>query len=143
MVAESLYTDELEQGYTTPGSSPLPCRDLLTDDSAGIFERYRALFALRNMGGEGAVEALGASFASDSALLKHEVAYVLGQMQNKQAVETLRYISRQIQIFGDLARSKGGGDMPGQRQIEQAVQTFGYISRFSQTKIGSGAGGGG
>jgi deoxyhypusine monooxygenase len=65
-------------------------RALLTDDSADIFERYRALFALRNLGGEGAVEALGSSFASNSALLKHEVAYVLGQMQNKQAVQTLR-----------------------------------------------------
>jgi len=72
-------------------SGVMSCRALLTDDSADIFERYRALFALRNLGGDGAVEALGASFASDSALLKHEVAYVLGQMQNKEAVQTLRH----------------------------------------------------
>lgn len=35
--------------------------------------RYRAMFALRNKGGPEAVDALAASFASNSALLKHEV----------------------------------------------------------------------
>lgn len=74
-----------------PSSKPLSeLRACLLDDSAAIFSRYRALFALRNLGGPGAIEALGESFRSRSALLKHEVAYVLGQMQDKQAVETLR-----------------------------------------------------
>jgi deoxyhypusine monooxygenase len=45
-------------------------------------QRYAALFALRNKGGREAVEALGKVFSScRSALLKHEVAYVLGQLQ--------------------------------------------------------------
>ncbi len=53
--------------------------------------RYRAMFALRNRGGVDAIAALTSSFASsNSALLKHEVAYVLGQMQDAQAVEQLR-----------------------------------------------------
>ena len=47
------------------------------------------MFALRNRGGSEAVEALGASFGAQSALLKHEVAYVLGQMQDAHAVATL------------------------------------------------------
>lgn len=49
------------------------------------------MFALRNKGGPEAVDALSASFAaSASALLKHEVAYVLGQMQDAHAVDMLR-----------------------------------------------------
>lgn len=51
------------------------------------------MFALRNRGGDEAVHALGASFASaSSALLKHEVAYVLGQMQDAHAVATLKCV---------------------------------------------------
>ena len=65
-------------------------RSCLLDESAEIFSRYRALFALRNLGGKPAIDALGLTFQSKSALLKHEVAYVLGQMQDKQAVEMLR-----------------------------------------------------
>lgn len=60
------------------------------DESARIFDRYRAMFALRNKGGREAVAALGEAFSSQSALLKHEVAYVLGQMQDAEAVVTLR-----------------------------------------------------
>ena len=51
--------------------------------------RGRALFALRNRGGPAAVEALDASLAGASALLKHEVAYVLGQMQDPAAISAL------------------------------------------------------
>jgi len=64
-------------------------RTTLCDESAKMFERMRALFALRNIGGTHAVDALVAAFDSESALLKHEIAYVLGQMQNNHAVPTL------------------------------------------------------
>ena len=49
----------------------------------------RALFALRGIGGTDSVEALAAAFDSKSALLKHEVAYVMGQMQDPHAVPFL------------------------------------------------------
>ncbi len=49
----------------------------------------RALFALRNKGGRAEVDALDASLAGGSALLKHEVAYVLGQMQDAAAIGAL------------------------------------------------------
>ena len=48
------------------------------------------MFALRNKGGTAAVQALTKAFAADSALLKHELAYVLGQMQDAEAVEALK-----------------------------------------------------
>lgn len=47
------------------------------------------MFALRNRGTADAVDALGAAFGARSALLKHEVAYVLGQMQNSGALDVL------------------------------------------------------
>ena len=73
-----------------PGTPLAELRRTLLDEGAPIFERYRALFALRNMGGAAAVGALGEAFGGRSALLKHEVAYVLGQMRDVGAVDTLR-----------------------------------------------------
>ena len=75
-----------------PAATPLSqLRATLLSEEAPIFQRYRAMFALRNRGGGDAVAALGASFtAASSALLKHEVAYVLGQMQDAAAVQTLK-----------------------------------------------------
>jgi hypothetical protein len=52
-------------------------------------QRYRALFALRNKGGEEAVAVLGEAFSTSSALLKHEVAYVMGQMQHPASAGVL------------------------------------------------------
>lgn len=65
--------------------------DVLCNDSLPIFERYRAMFSLRNRGGKGAVEQLCGALVTDesSALLRHEVAYVLGQMQHPACVEAL------------------------------------------------------
>lgn len=64
-------------------------RRVLCDEDQRMFQRMRALFALRNHGGDDAVDALCAAFSSSSALLKHEIAYVLGQMQNPHAVDRL------------------------------------------------------
>jgi len=54
-----------------------------------MFLRMRALFALRNIGGREAIDSLAAAFNSDSILLKHEIAYVMGQMQDAHAVSHL------------------------------------------------------
>lgn len=62
----------------------------LLDEAAPLPVRYAAMFALRNRGGGEAVEVLGRSFTARSALLKHEVAYVLGQMQDASAIAVLR-----------------------------------------------------
>ena len=74
--------------------SSMPAAELhstLNDESAQMFDRYRALFALRNQGGTEAVQAMAQCLRhSGSALLKHEVAYVLGQMLDKDAVACLK-----------------------------------------------------
>jgi len=62
---------------------------LLMDASASLYDRYRAMFALRNRGDEDAVLALTRGFADASALFRHEVAYVLGQLAHPASSEAL------------------------------------------------------
>ena len=64
-------------------------RRVICDEDERMFLRMRALFALRNVGGEDSIDALAAAFSSNSALLKHEIAYVMGQMQDSYAVPCL------------------------------------------------------
>jgi deoxyhypusine monooxygenase len=61
----------------------------LCDEDERMFIRMRALFSLRNIEGEDAVDGLIDGFSSSSALLKHKITYVLGQMQNPHAVPAL------------------------------------------------------
>lgn len=41
------------------------------------------------MSGADAIQWIGKAFADKSALLKHELAYCLGQMQDRRAIPTL------------------------------------------------------
>ena len=62
---------------------------VLNNPNRPLKERFRALFTLRNLGGEEAIKAMGKAFEDESALLKHEVAYCLGQMEDKRAIPIL------------------------------------------------------
>lgn len=62
----------------------------LVDQSLPLFERYKAMFSLRNCGSKAAVLALCAGFADPSPLFRHEVAYVLGQLQHAASVPALK-----------------------------------------------------
>ncbi|XP_069353731.1 deoxyhypusine hydroxylase [Eulemur rufifrons] len=64
-------------------------RAVLLDESQPLFERYRAMFALRNAGGQEAALALAEGLHCGSALFRHEVGYVLGQLQHEAAVPQL------------------------------------------------------
>lgn len=63
--------------------------NLLNDPTRPLKERFRALFTLKNIGGADAIEWISKAFSDDSALLKHEVAYVLGQLQDPLAIPVL------------------------------------------------------
>ena len=97
------------------------------------------MFALRNKGGKDAVSALGEGFGSQSALLKHEIAYVLGQMQDAEAVSTLRSVQKPprhsistthlvttatVGMYVLLAMPHGIMYVPGQMQDAEAVSTL-------------------
>jgi len=86
------YVSEFGSVDPAPASNELTVERLrvtLCDENERMFQRMRALFSLRNIGGKSAVDALADAFESSSALLKHEIAYVLGQMQDDNAVPHL------------------------------------------------------
>eukprot|EP00397_Hematodinium_sp_SG-2012_P049660 GEMP01057367.1.p1 GENE.GEMP01057367.1~~GEMP01057367.1.p1 ORF type:complete len:257 (+),score=63.98 GEMP01057367.1:22-771(+) len=64
---------------------------ILLDEKFPLWNRYVAMFTLRNIGGCAAVDALCCALLEDtsSALLRHEVAFVLGQMEHERATTAL------------------------------------------------------
>ncbi len=62
---------------------------LLRNTTLPLKLRFRALFTLKNLGDREAIDQISASFNDRSALLKHELAYCLGQMKNSYASSTL------------------------------------------------------
>ncbi|KAK1388122.1 hypothetical protein POM88_016300 [Heracleum sosnowskyi] len=78
------------------GSSVHQLREVLLDEDKKMYERYSALFGLRNHGGDEAISAIVKSLGANSALLRHEVAYVLGQLQNKSATDALSGILKDV-----------------------------------------------
>ncbi|KAK3174626.1 deoxyhypusine hydroxylase [Lepraria neglecta] len=80
-------------------SNPItPLRAALTSEKTPLAVRFRALFSLKHYASENpptsdtipAIQAIAAAFASPSALLKHELAYCLGQTRNLASVPFLR-----------------------------------------------------
>ncbi|KAM4057023.1 HEAT repeats domain-containing protein [Hirsutella rhossiliensis] len=79
-------------------------RDSLCSESTPLPVRFRSLFSLKHLAktSEGefaiaAIDAIAAAFASPSALLKHELAYCLGQTGNGAAVDPLRRVLSDLQ----------------------------------------------
>lgn len=78
-------------------------RRTLTSEASPLPLRFRALFSLKHVScndkgadAEAAIDAIAAGFASPSALLKHELAYCLGQTGNLYAVAPLRAVLRDL-----------------------------------------------
>ncbi|KAJ7370054.1 hypothetical protein OS493_034497 [Desmophyllum pertusum] len=66
----------------------------LADQKRPLTDRFRALFTLRNLGGHEAIDCISKCFGDPSALLKHELAYCLGQMQDEYAIPGLIRVLR-------------------------------------------------
>lgn len=60
--------------------------------NGNLEEKYRALFYFRDLNTKEAVEVLAEGFRDPSELLRHEVAYVFGQMENEHSVPYLRAV---------------------------------------------------
>ena len=81
-----------------PGVQSLEILELnLLDTSKSLFDRYRAMFSLRNLNSDEAALVLVKGFSDESALFRHEVAYVLGQMCRFVTVEGLESVLRNKQ----------------------------------------------
>ncbi|SMR58302.1 unnamed protein product [Zymoseptoria tritici ST99CH_1E4] len=75
-------------------------RSSLCNETAPLGQRFRDLFSLKHLASQNpateqsipAVEAIAAALVSDSALLKHELAYCLGQSGKEEAIPFLRAV---------------------------------------------------
>lgn len=64
-------------------------RKVLLDQSVSLWERYRAMFRLRDIGTPEAIDALAAGLDDPSALFRHEIAFVFGQMSDPHSIPAL------------------------------------------------------
>ncbi|GAM90163.1 hypothetical protein ANO11243_082030 [Dothideomycetidae sp. 11243] len=87
-------------GIVIADTTVLTLRKVLVSESSPLASRFRALFSLKHLASQSpptaqtipAIEAIAAAFASPSALLKHELAYCLGQTRNFAAVPSLTQV---------------------------------------------------
>lgn len=100
-------------------------RSILLDENEKMFHRMRVVFSLRNNRSPDAVQTLCDGFASKSALLKHELAYVLGQMQDSLAVPKLIQIlsdpTEHVMVRHEAAEALGA---IGDRRARPILQSF-------------------
>ncbi len=99
-------------------------RETLCNEEERMVLRMRALFALRNIGEIEAINSLAAAFNSASALLKHEIAYVMGQMQDGHAVhhlvERLEDENEDVMVRHEAAEALGAiGDTTALATLER------------------------
>lgn len=71
-------------------------QEKLLDTTLPLFTRYRAMFALRDLASPptlstsiSAVHALAAGFSDPSALFRHEIAFVFGQLSHPASIPAL------------------------------------------------------
>lgn len=97
----------------------------LCDESLPMFQRMRAVFSLRNQRTDAACLALCQGFSSESALLRHEIAYVLGQMQNTVAlptlIERLEDANEHVMVRHEAAEAMGA---IGDRSVIPSLEKF-------------------
>ncbi|MEK9805091.1 MAG: HEAT repeat domain-containing protein [Euryarchaeota archaeon] len=118
--------DSVDPAPPSSERSVVDLRKVLCDENEKMFQRMRALFALRNIGGKDSVDALAAAYESESALLKHEIAYVMGQMQDSHAVphliERLEDREEDVMVRHEAAEALGAiGDRTALDVLEKFV----------------------
>ncbi|TMW69298.1 hypothetical protein Poli38472_001454 [Pythium oligandrum] len=98
---------------------------VLLDNSRSLFDRYRAMFSLRNRNTEDAALALASAFDDSSALFRHEIAYVMGQMENPVTVPSLKKVlmnhSEHRMVRHEAAEALGA---IGTTECEEILQVY-------------------
>ena len=118
--------DSVDPAPPSNDSRVVSLRNTICNEDEKMFQGMRALFALRNIGGKDSVEALAAAFSSKSALLKHEIAYVMGQMQDSHAVphliDRLADADEDVMVRHEAAEALGAiGDRTALSVLEEYV----------------------
>ena len=96
---------------------------ILVDENTRMFERMRVVFSLRNINSSESIDALSQGFKSQSALLRHEIAYVMGQMQNNHALPILEDVlsdeNEHVMVRHEAAEALGAiGDIKAKNTLE-------------------------
>jgi len=125
-IPERSEFDSVDPAPPSEDNKVATLRNTICNEDEKMFQRMRALFALRNIGGKDSVEALAAAFSSKSALLKHEIAYVLGQMQDSHAVphliDRLADADEDVMVRHEAAEALGAiGDRTALSVLEEYV----------------------
>ena len=125
-IPERSEFDSVDPAPPSSERSVADLRTVLCNEDEKMFQRMRALFALRNIGGKDSVDALAAAYESKSALLKHEIAYVMGQMQDPHAVphliERLEDGEEDVMVRHEAAEALGAiGDRTALDVLERFV----------------------
>ena len=125
-IPERSEFDSVDPAPPSSERSVADLRTVLCNEEEKMFQRMRALFALRNIGGKDSVDALAAAYESKSALLKHEIAYVMGQMQDPHAVphliERLEDAEEDVMVRHEAAEALGAiGDRTALEVLERFV----------------------
>ena len=137
--AEILKTSDFASIDPAP---PMPSSDtpsipdlqrILLDTSKSLFQRYRAMFALRDLASppdrstsKSAVHALASGFQDPSALFRHEIAFVFGQLSHPESIPALLSVLENAQeesmVRHEAAEALGSlGDEPG---VENMLRRF-------------------
>ncbi|KAK0619827.1 armadillo-type protein [Immersiella caudata] len=105
----------------------------LMDTSLALFKRYRAMFALRDLASPPdlptavpAVQALAKGFADPSALFRHEIAFVFGQLSHPASIPALTAALSNLEeasmVRHEAAEALGSlGDEEG---VEETLKRF-------------------
>lgn len=120
-----------------PQSSEKPSieklKETLLDTSLPLFHRYRAMFALRDLSSPPdlptavpAVLALASGFGDPSALFRHEIAFVFGQLSHPASIpsltEALSNTNEASMVRHEAAEALGSlGDEEG---VEETLRKF-------------------
>lgn len=99
-MAPSAISPVEQQTPTLVDPTVLALRKTLTSESSPLAARFRSLFSLKHLASQHpptpstipAIDAIAAAFTSPSALLKHELAYCLGQSGHEAAVPYLTQV---------------------------------------------------
>ena len=103
---------------------------MLANSELPIFDRYRAMFSLRNIGGDACVLELSNVLVEDtsSALLRHEVAYVLGQLQHSASIpfliQSLQRTDEHVMVRHESAEALGAIPDEWETTIEPILQQY-------------------
>ena len=107
--------------------------ETLMNDKLPLFLRYRAMFALRDLASPPdlptavpAVHALAKGFADSSALFRHEIAFVFGQLSHPASIpaliESLSNLDEASMVRHEAAEALGSlGDEEG---VEEVLKRF-------------------